>query len=155
MKRIPVMPVLSGLIGTLLLFVMVGCALIPQPKPKPLSVQFPVNQEAYFQSAWLAAKDFLTLKGYELEIKKSYLVTLHEGTEKIAGMWAWPHEPYGMVGGLTLDGRNLIVSQVGCRPGAKDELSFGAAMHESLEYWSLSNYGITIHELAKRDGWEL
>ena len=155
MKRIPVMPVLSALIGLLTLLVMAGCAILPQSKPKPLFVQFPVNQEAYFQAAFLAAQDFLTLKGYAVTLKKSYLVTLHEGESKVDGAWAWNVPKLGMCAGLTQNGKTLIVSQIGCKPGSRDEIRFCDAMHESLEYWALSNYGLTVHELAERDGWTL
>jgi len=138
------------ILATLLL---AGCALIPQPKPKPLYVQFPTGQEACFQAAWLAARDFLTVKGYAVEIRKSYLVTLREGESKVDGAWAWNVPKLGMCAGLTQNGKTLIVSQIGCKPGSRDEIRFCDAMHESLEYWSLSNYGLTIHELAERDGW--
>ena len=146
MRRIPI------ILATLIL---AGCAILPQPKPKPLFVQFPVNQEAYFQAAFLAAQDFLAVKGYAVEIRKSYLVTLREGTEKVDGEWAWYVPKLGLCAGLTQNGKTLIVSQIGCKPGTLDEIRFCDAMHESLEYWSLSNYGLTVHELAERDGWAL
>ena len=139
----------------MILVLLTGCALIPQPKPEPLYMEFPEGQTPFFQSALLAAQDFLTSKGYALEIKESYVVKLHEGEQKVDGAWAWDAGKAGMVAGLTVNGRTLIVSEVGCKPGTMDEIRFCDAEHEAMEYWSLSNYGLTVHELAERDRWEL
>ena len=131
-----------------------GCAILPQPEPKPVFMEFPKGQEAFCQSALLAAQDFMRFKGCPTEIKKSYVVKLHEGTEKVDGAWAWDAGKQGWVAGLTFDG-DPVVSWIGCKPETLDEIRYCDAMHEAMEYWSLSNYHMTIHELSTREGWEL
>ena len=152
-KWIPLLVVIATVAGCTALPLLMGCS--TPNAAKPLTMTYPQNYEAFCQAAVESAKDFLALKGCPVEVRKSYIVTLHEGEEQVDGAWAWNTEKFGMVAGLTIQGKTLVVSQLGCKPVTKDEVRWCDAMHEALEYWSLSNFNLTIHELAERDGWNL